>query len=305
MAEANDSPESAPEAQVASQDRWGRSARSETQKPPRLRRATRRATKLERRAAREERATTVHTGRRGPVRSILTLAVVTGLVATVAIPAYAAWQPEAEATTLQQLAADGAQTLVVASDVTDSTLARGSYSATTPDEIAKKKAEEAAVARAKAIAAARSASSGSGSYAVPAGVPLVSPGSGIVRRPLPYFNNFGAPYAGHRGTDYMVERGTPVYSVADGVVTASADSSGALGVTITVMHNINGRTVQSVYAHMLPGSRTVGVGATVSAGQMIGQVSDTGLAFGTHLHLMVHVDGTRVDAEGWLAANAG
>ncbi|WP_100813485.1 M23 family metallopeptidase [Microbacterium lacus] len=302
MAEENDSPESAPEAQVASQARWGRPARSETQKPPRPRRAT----KLERRAAREERPTTVRTGRRGPVRSILTLAVVTGLVATVAIPAYAAWQPEAGATTLQQLAADGAQTLVVASDITDSTLARGSYSATTPDEISKKKAEEAAAAAAAArVQAAATRSSSSGSYAVPAGVPLVAPGSGLVRRPLPYFNNFGAPYAGHRGTDYMVERGTPIYSVADGVVTASSDGGGGLGVTITIMHNINGHAVQSVYGHMLPGSRTVGAGATVSAGQMIGQVSDTGLAFGTHLHLMIHVDGTRVDAEGWLAANAG
>ncbi|MDO8382617.1 MAG: M23 family metallopeptidase [Microbacterium sp.] len=302
MAEANDSPESAPEAQVASQNRWGRSARSETQKPPRPRRST----KLERRAAREERTTAVRAGRRGPVRSILTLAVVTGLVATVAIPAYAAWQPEAEATTLQQLAADGAQTLVVASDVSDSTLARGSYSATTPDEISKKKAEEAAAAAAAArVQAAAARSSSSGSYAVPAGVPLVAPGSGLVRRPLPYFNNFGAPYAGHRGTDYMVERGTPIYSVADGVVTASSDGGGGLGVTITIMHNINGHAVQSVYGHMLPGSRTVGAGATVSAGQMIGQVSDTGLAFGTHLHLMIHVDGTRVDAEGWLAANAG
>ncbi|WP_100813486.1 hypothetical protein [Microbacterium lacus] len=87
--------------------------------------------------------------RRAPARSILTLAIVTGLMATVAIPAYAAWKPETEAKTLQQLAADGAQTLVVASDVGGSTLARGSYSATTPEEIAKKKAAEAAAARAK------------------------------------------------------------------------------------------------------------------------------------------------------------
>lgn len=301
MAEETDSPVSAPDAQVASRDRRGRSARSETQKPPRLDRSTRRATKLERRAARPERAPKTQSGRRGPVRSILTLAVVTGLFATVAIPAYAAWQPETDAMTLQQLAADGAQTLVVASDVADtSTLSRGSYSATTPDEISKKKAEEAAAARAKA-----KATRVSGSYAIPAGVPLVAPGSGIVRRPLPYFNNFGAPYAGHRGTDYMVERGTPIYSIADGVVTASTDGGGGLGVTITIMHNINGHAVQSVYGHMLPGSRTVGAGASVSAGQLIGQVSDTGLAFGTHLHLMIHVDGTRVDAEGWLAANAG
>ena len=34
--------------------------------------------------------------------------------------------------------------------------------------------------------------------------------AGSVVRPLPYFNNFGEPYAGHKGTDYMVDRGTPI-----------------------------------------------------------------------------------------------
>ena len=45
-------------------------------------------------------------------------------------------------------------------------------------------------------------------------------------------------------------------------------------------------------------------GQTVSAGQLIGQVSDTGRAFGTHLHLEIYVNGSWVDAEGWLVANA-
>lgn len=298
---AENTPERASDAQVGTVSPDAGPATTEGRAAPRFRRLI----SFERRAAPAPRRGSV----RGPVRSVLTLAAVTGLVATVAIPAYAAWQPGDEAMTVQQLAAEGAQTLVVASDLEDPALGRASYSATTPDEIAKKKAEEAAAAARAAAAAARAArvsSASTGSYAaIPAGVPLVAPGSGLVRRPLPYFNNFGAPYAGHRGTDYMVERGTPIYAIADGVATTSVDSGGALGVTITTTHNVNGHAVQAVYAHMLPGSRTVGVGQTVSAGQMIGRVSDTGLAFGAHLHLMIHVNGTRVDAEGWLAANAG
>ncbi len=47
------------------------------------------------------------------------------------------------------------------------------------------------------------------------------------------------------------------------------------------------------------------VGQTVSAGQLIGQVSDTGRAFGTHLHLEIYVGGSWVNGEGFLSANAG
>jgi len=295
LAEHDDSPESVPDASGA-----GMIPSSRPRTSFRRRRANRKDAVVATTAAPAPAAVR---RRRSPGRTILTIATVTGLVAAAGLPAYAALKPEEQTVTLQQLAKDGAQTLVIASDVETGEFARDSYAATTPDEIAAKKAEEAA--KAAAEARARAARTTGYSSALPAGVPLVAPGSGIVRRPLPYFNNFGTPYAGHRGTDYMVERGTPIYSVADGVVVASTDGGGALGVTITIAHNINGTSVESTYAHMLPGSRTVGVGATVSVGQMIGQVSDTGLAFGTHLHLMIKVNGSVVSAEGWLAANAG
>jgi murein DD-endopeptidase MepM/ murein hydrolase activator NlpD len=97
-------------------------------------------------------------------------------------------------------------------------LERGSYSATTPEEIQAKKDEEAAKAAAAAriAAAATTASSDyTGSLAE-----TIAPAGSVVR-PLPFFNNFGEPYAGHKGTDYMVDRGTPIYAIADGVVVAS------------------------------------------------------------------------------------
>ncbi len=258
-------------------------------------------------------ATTTRAARRRrvqhPVRSTVTLAAVVGLVATVAIPAFAAVRGEtAEAQTLQQVAASNAQSLVVGSEAAPAALDRSGFTATTPEEIQKKKDQEAAekaaaeaLARRLSAASSTASSSSSSTYSDP--IPLVAPGSGLVRRPLMSFNNFGTPYAGHRGTDYMVGGGTPIYSVADGTVVASSESGPGWGVYVKVAHNINGVNVTSLYAHMTYGTRAVQVGDTVSAGQLLGQVGDTGRAFGTHLHLEIVVDGTYVNAENWLVTN--
>ena len=63
-----------------------------------------------------------------PVRSFITVAAVGGLIATVAIaPAFAAsTSSPAEAVTLQQVAAENAQSLVIASEATPAALARDS-----------------------------------------------------------------------------------------------------------------------------------------------------------------------------------
>ncbi len=62
-----------------------------------------------------------------PLRSLVIVAMVGGLIATVALPAYGAWRSPAEAAvTLEQVAADDAQSLVVASDATSEQLERGS-----------------------------------------------------------------------------------------------------------------------------------------------------------------------------------
>ncbi len=248
-----------------------------------------------------------------PVRSFVTIAAVAGMVATVAIPAFlpAGRGDVAEARTIAQVSADDMQSLVVASEATPEALDRGGYSATTPEEIKKKKDKEAAEAAAKAALAARlsssarSASSGGGSSSFSSSVPLVSPGSGLVRRPLARFDNFGRPYAGHKGTDYMVGRGEGIYSVADGVVVASSEAGPGWGVYVKIAHNIGGKSVTSLYAHMNYGTRRVSVGESVSAGQLIGQVGDTGRANGTHLHLEIRVNNGYANAESWLQANAG
>lgn len=244
-------------------------------------------------------------GKPHPVRSFLTLTAVAGMVATVAIPAFVAADrgDSAEAVTVQQLAAENAQSLVVASEATPEALDRGSYTATTPEEIQKKKDEEAAKAALAARISARSSSSSAASFS--RAVPLTIAASGDVVRPLPGFNSFGTPYAGHKGTDYMAGRGTPIYSVADGVVVASSESGPGWGVYVKVAHNIGGQSVTSLYAHMSYGTRRVTVGQSVAAGQLIGQVGDSGRAYGTHLHLEIVQGGSYMNAESWLQANAG
>ena len=272
--------------------------------------------RLLRRTAAKAPATRSSASRPHPVRSFVTLAAVAGMVATVAIPAFVAADrgDVAEARTLQQVSADDAQSLVVASEATPEALERGGYSATTPEEIQAKKDKEAAEAAAKAALAARlaaaasttsSSSSSSSSSSFSSAVPLVAPGSGLVRRPLARFDNFGTPYAGHKGTDYMDGRGEGIYAVADGTVVASSESGPGWGVYVKIAHNINGTNVTSLYAHMDWGTRRVQVGQTVSAGQLIGQVGDTGRANGTHLHLEIRVNNGYTNAESWLQANAG
>ncbi|MFT3796979.1 M23 family metallopeptidase [Microbacterium sp.] len=245
------------------------------------------------------RATRRAAGKPHPLRSFVTLAAVAGMVAVVAIPAITtATGSSASAVTLQQVAAKNAQALVVASETTTTALDRGGYSATTPEEIQAKKDEEAAAAAAAARIAG-DVTTYSGSVAL-----SIAP-AGSVTRPLTSFNNFGTPYAGHKGTDYMADRYTPIYSIADGVVIESSETSNGWGVYVKIAHNIGGNTVTSLYAHMSYGTRRVVVGDTVTAGQLIGQVGDTGRAYGTHLHLEIYVNGSWVDAESWLVANVG
>jgi len=187
---------------------------------------------------------------------------------------------------------------------------RGTFTATTPEEIAKKKAEEAAAARAaaaaKAAAAASSSSASSASFNS-AGYALVAPGSGEVRYPLPMgsWNVSRTVGGGHNGADMLAPAGTPIYAAASGVVRASAESIGGYGVCVMLDSVVGGQRVQTTYGHMIYGSRQVQQGQTVEAGQLIGYVGSTGRSTANHLHFEVWVNGGLVEPMAWLGANAG
>ena len=237
-----------------------------------------------------------------PLRSLLTVALVGGLVATAAIPAFGLAQPVDDSVTLQQVAADNAQSLLVASDASASELTRESYSATTQQEIDDKKAKEAAAAAAAARArmSARVASVGQN-------IQLVSPGTGEVRWPLLNFTKGrGLGDSGyHQGVDLLTSCGQPIYAAAAGVVRVSQESFGGYGVAVTIDHVVGGQQVSTLYGHMTYGSRQVGSGQSVQAGQLIGLVGSTGSSTACHLHFEVHINGSVVDPWAWLVANAG
>lgn len=243
-----------------------------------------------------------------PMRTVAIFAAVGALVAAVALPAYAATggaSAKSGAATLQQMAADDAQSLVVASEATTAPLDRGTYAATTPDEIAKKKAEEAAKKRAAAAAAARTA--GAGGRLSDADLRLVAAGSGEVRYPLPQGSYYVSRTvgSGHNGADMVAPAGTPIFAAAGGVVRVSSESYFGYGVAIVIDSVVGGQRVSTLYGHMTNGTRAVSAGQTVQPGQFIGKVGNTGRSYGAHLHFEVHVNGSLVEPISWLRANAG
>jgi murein DD-endopeptidase MepM/ murein hydrolase activator NlpD len=251
-------------------------------------------------------------GFRKPLRSVVILSMVGGLVATVALPAYAAFNTSDEAMTIEQVAADNAQSLVVASDVTTTELSRGSYAATTAEEVEKKKAAEAAAERAAAAAAAASAaastSSSSSTSRASADLTMVAPGSGAVRWPLDMSNirvgrGFGAD-GYHQGIDLLGPQGTPEYAAAAGTVRVAGNYYG-YGNAVVLDSVINGQTVSTLYGHMVNGGVLVTPGQYVEAGQIIGLMGSTGSSTANHLHFEVRLNGGNVDPYAWLLSNAG
>ena len=98
----------------------------------------------------------------------------------------------------------------------------------------------------------------------------------------------------HTGTDIACAEGTPILAAADGVITVAngLDSwGGSYGYYIQINH---GGGLETLYAHC--SSICVTTDQQVQAGQVIGYVGHTGRATGSHLHLEVHVNGSRTDA---------
>lgn len=100
---------------------------------------------------------------------------------------------------------------------------------------------------------------------------------------------------GHNGVDLAANAGTPIYAAADGVVSAAAYHY-SYGNYVQIYHGTadDGKTYASLYAHMMQ-APSVSVGQTVSKGDLIGYVGNTGYSFGNHLHLELRVNGGRVN----------
>lgn len=97
----------------------------------------------------------------------------------------------------------------------------------------------------------------------------------------------------HLGTDYAAKTGTPVWSMADGVVRKAAFERG-FGNLVIVDHR-NG--LLSFYAHLHRYAKGMKAGVKVAQKQLVGYVGMTGLATGPHLHFGVKKNGGWVNPE--------
>lgn len=96
--------------------------------------------------------------------------------------------------------------------------------------------------------------------------------------------------AGHFGIDVLIDRSKTgkvrLHPIADGVVTRSGWSS-SYGWVVYIMHQVNGQTWESVYAH-IHAKPKVKVRQKVTAGTTIGYVGNTGWSDWPHLHFELH-----------------
>ncbi len=93
-------------------------------------------------------------------------------------------------------------------------------------------------------------------------------------------------YSQHTGCDYVAETGTKVYTTGNGIVTFLNYSRKGYGNEVIIDHSFGFSTR---YAHL--DKILVETGDSVSRGQMIGMVGNTGRSTGPHLHYEVRFEG--------------
>jgi murein DD-endopeptidase MepM/ murein hydrolase activator NlpD len=111
----------------------------------------------------------------------------------------------------------------------------------------------------------------------------------------------------HNGIDIDAKKGVKVYATMDGIVDKVVYSKFGYGNKIIIK---NSRGFETLYAHL--GKMFVKKGQIINKGDIIGTVSNTGLATGDHLHYEIHENGELKDplayfytylTTNWLAEN--
>lgn len=170
-------------------------------------------------------------------------------------------------------------------------------------------AEAARQAAEAAEAAQQSAAAANSGYVQPdyssgtASGPVIT-GTGAMSNPCPAgsisstfgWRDFDSSF--HKGLDLAAPEGTPIYAADSGTViyaTSDGGYNGGAGNWVVITH---GNGLVTTYMHC--SSVFVGVGDSVSKGQNIANVGNTGNSFGAHLHFQVEVNGSAVDPLGYL-----
>jgi murein DD-endopeptidase MepM/ murein hydrolase activator NlpD len=138
-----------------------------------------------------------------------------------------------------------------------------------------------------------------GGTPLPAG-PLPTPSAAGFIWPIDgtFTSPFGERWGSmHEGIDIAAAEGTPIRAAASGTVILmqSEYESGGYGNYTCLDH---GGGLSTCYAHQ--SGFATSSGASVSQGDLIGYVGNTGHSFGAHLHFEVRINGEAVDPMGYL-----
>lgn len=191
-------------------------------------------------------------------------------------------------------AMDGALNVAQASaviQIVDVPYPRGGFVEFTDDQIRDRRDQDAKAAAEATRTAVLRGSAGPRRWTGPFSAPTVGRISSAYGRHRAY--NDGTR-SHHDGLDIAAMPGTPVTATADGVV-ALAEPLHLAGNVILIDH---GDGVFTGYDHLR--SILVAVGDPVEQGDHIGEVGETGLVTGPHLHWSVFVGGVAVDPNPWL-----
>jgi murein DD-endopeptidase MepM/ murein hydrolase activator NlpD len=112
-------------------------------------------------------------------------------------------------------------------------------------------------------------------------------------------------YNFHTGLDFDPAYGTPILSVADGIVSLVENPGPTCGVAVFIEHNVDGNKFTSVYCHMVVDSIPFKAGDTINKGEQLGNIGLTGITTGPHLHLEIRLNDVPVDPYAFLVQHAG
>ncbi len=99
-------------------------------------------------------------------------------------------------------------------------------------------------------------------------------------------------YRPHSGVDYAAPKGTPIFSVGDGIVIKKGYQKKGAGNYLKIKHN---SVYVTQYSHLFKFAKGIHKGTRLKQGDLIGYVGSTGYSTGPHLDFRFYKNGRAID----------